>query len=196
MKTHALLLCALALLQQLAAGFDTIVIDPGHGGSDPGAVRGRLYEKRIALDVALRLEAVLKERGIRTVMTRRTDTTVSLESRVRLANRFPYAPFVSIHFNASRSTTARGMETFYVGPKGKLLASAIQQVLDKKVPGKDRGASTENLKVLRGTKAPAALVECGFISNPTDAANCNSPVHRQKLAASIATGILSLRRKL
>jgi N-acetylmuramoyl-L-alanine amidase len=196
MKTRALLLCTLALLQQLAAGFDTIVIDAGHGGADPGAVRGRIYEKHIALDVALRLEALLKERGIRTVMTRRKDSTVSLDQRVRLANRFPYAPFVSIHFNASRKSSARGMETFYLGPKGKLLAAAIQHSLDQRVPGKDRGANTENLKVLRGTKAPAALVECGFISNPSDAANCTSSAHRQKLAVSIASGILSLRRKL
>jgi N-acetylmuramoyl-L-alanine amidase len=196
MKTRLLCFLLLHFVQRVCSAFDTVVIDAGHGGQDPGAVRGRIYEKRLTLDVALRLEALLKENGIKTVMTRRTDKTVSLGGRVALANRFPYAPFVSIHFNASRKTSAHGMETFYMGPKGKFLATAIQTKLDSRVPGKDRGANTENLKVLRGTKAPAALVECGFISNASDAANCNSPVHRQKLAVSIASGILSLRRKL
>jgi N-acetylmuramoyl-L-alanine amidase len=190
------LLCLNAALHATALGFDTVVIDAGHGGSDPGAVRGRLYEKTLCLDVAQRLESVLKAKGLHTVMTRRTDKTVSLNERARVANRYPRAVFVSVHFNASRDRSARGMETHYLSAKGKLLATAIQNMLDSRVVGKDRGIKEEDFKVLRATKGTAVLVECGFISNAADAANCGSWKHRANVAQSIAAGLLSLRSKL
>jgi N-acetylmuramoyl-L-alanine amidase len=191
-----LLLLSLLSLWSRALAFDTVVIDPGHGGTDPGAVRGRLYEKHLCLDVALRLETALRAQGLRTILTRRADKTLALTDRTRLANKFPHAIFVSLHFNASRKTTAKGMETHYLSPKGKLLATAIQRMLDNRVPGKDRGIKEDDFKVLRSTQGTAVLVECGFISNPSEAKNCASWRHRQKLASSIAVGILSMRRKL
>lgn len=191
-----LVLVSLCVLQQVARAFDTVVIDAGHGGSDPGAVRGRLYEKHLCLDVAQRLESALKAKGLRTIMTRRSDKTVSLDARARVANAYPGAVFISIHFNASTNRAARGMETHYLSAKGKLLASAIQEMLDSRVVGKDRGIKEEDFKVLRATKGTAVLVECGFISNTADAANCGSWKHRANVAQSIAAGLLSMRRRL
>jgi N-acetylmuramoyl-L-alanine amidase len=179
-----------------AAAFDTVVIDPGHGGSDPGAVRGKIYEKHLCLDVAKRLAHLLQDRGIKTLMTRRSDVTRSLSQRTHLANSYPRAIFVSIHFNASRKRSANGLETFYLSSKGRLLAAAVQRSLDKRVPGRNRGIHSENLKVLRSTRGTAILVECGFISNSSEAAHCTSSTHRQKVATAIATGLLSLRKKL
>jgi N-acetylmuramoyl-L-alanine amidase len=159
-------------------------------------VRGKIYEKDLCLDVAQRLEVALQERGIRTVMTRRTDKSVSLSQRASIANRYPSAVFVSIHFNASRTRSASGIETIYLSKRGSILADAIQNSMDERLPNKDRGTMTENLKVLRDTQGTAVLVECGFISNSREAAKCTSTAHRQKIAIAIAKGICSVRKKL
>jgi N-acetylmuramoyl-L-alanine amidase len=190
------LLCFIGLLPLSAGAFDTVVIDPGHGGSDPGAVRGSIKEKHLALDVSQRLEGCLRYNGIRTIMTRRSDSTLSLSARAKIANRYPRAIFVSIHFNASKRRSASGMETFYMSDKGKRLAASVQRSLDNRVPGKDRGWNEENFKVLRATQGTAILVECGFISNPSEAQNCASWAHRQKVASAIARGLVAMRHSL
>jgi N-acetylmuramoyl-L-alanine amidase len=183
-------------ISQWSHAFNTVVIDPGHGGNDPGAVRGRIYEKHLCLDVAKRLEDLLQEQGLRTIMTRRTDKTLSLSQRARMANRYRSAVFVSVHFNASHTRSASGMETLYLSRRGRILANAIQNSMGQRLPGKDRGTNAENLKVLRETRCAAVLVECGFISNRKEAASCTSAAHRQKIANSIAKGIYSVRKKL
>jgi N-acetylmuramoyl-L-alanine amidase len=152
-----------------------------------------LIEKKLCLDVAKRLETALKARGMRTVMTRGTDSTVSLDSRVVMANRHRNAVFVSIHFNAHRDRSISGMETHYRSSNGRTLARAIQRSLDTRVTGINRGVDHADYKVLRATQMPAALVECGFISNRAEAARCATAAHRQKLAAAIASGILAAR---
>jgi N-acetylmuramoyl-L-alanine amidase len=173
--------------------FTTVIIDAGHGGMDGGAVWNGLLEKKLSLDVAKRLETALKARGVRTVMTRSTDKTVSLDARVALANRYRNSVFVCIHFNANRNRTISGIETFYRSASGRVLARAIQRSLDARVTGINRGVCYADYKVLRETRMPAALVECGFISNRTEAARCATAAHRQKLAEAIASGILAAR---
>lgn len=191
--------CAAILLSLVLAGhslaltFSTVVIDAGHGGKDGGAVWNGLIERNLTLDVAKRLDAVLRARGIRTVMTRKTNSTVELPTRAAIANRYRSSVFVSIHFNASRNRSISGIETHYRSSRGRALAGYVQRSLDKRVTGINRGLRFNDYKVLRETKMPAVLVECGFISNKTEAKRCASPAHRQKLAEAIASGILAAR---
>lgn len=175
--------------------FSTVVIDAGHGGKDGGSVWNGLVEKKLCLDVAKRVETALKSRGLKTVMTRRTDTFVELEQRARIANRVPSSIFVSIHFNGSRTTIISGGEVYYRSSRGKLLASAISRSIKSKVTGGTRGIFHGVFKVLRETRMPAVLVECGYISNKREALRCADPSHRQKLADAIVSGLLAVRRK-
>jgi N-acetylmuramoyl-L-alanine amidase len=175
--------------------FSTVVIDPGHGGKDGGSVWNGLIEKKLCLDVAKRVETGLKSRGLKTSMTRRTDVFVELSQRARLANRVPSSIFVSIHFNGSRTTLISGGEVYYRSPRGRVLASAISRSIKSRVTGGTRGIFHGNYKVLRETRMPAVLVECGYLSNKREAARCATPAHRQKLADAIVSGILAVRAK-
>jgi N-acetylmuramoyl-L-alanine amidase len=176
--------------------FETVVIDAGHGGKDPGCGWNGLVEKRLCLDVAQRLNEALKAKGLKTVMTRTMDTYVELSDRAAKANRYSRAVFVSIHFNATRDRSVKGFQTHYRSERGKALAASIQAAMKKSVPGISRGIDWEDYKVLRETKGTAVLVECGFISNKSEASNCGSAKHRQSLANAIASGISAMRRKL
>lgn len=175
--------------------FSTVVIDAGHGGKDGGAVRNGLVEKRLCLDVAKRVESGLRARGLRTVMTRRSDIYVELSQRARIANRYSSAVFVSIHFNGSRRSIISGGEVYYRSSRGKVLASAISRSLRSRVPGGSRGIFYGNYKVLRDTQMTAVLVECGYISNKREAARCGTASHRQKLADAIINGLLAVRMR-
>ncbi|MEZ5387339.1 MAG: N-acetylmuramoyl-L-alanine amidase [Prosthecobacter sp.] len=175
--------------------FSTVVIDAGHGGKDGGSVWNGLIEKNLCLDVAKRVETGLKSRGIKTVMTRRTDTFVELEQRARLANHVPSSIFVSIHFNGNRSTLISGGEVYYRSGGGKTLATAISRSIKSRVSGGMRGIFHSDFKVLKETRMTAVLVECGYISNKREAARCATSAHRQKLADAIVSGILSVRTK-
>ncbi len=175
--------------------FSTVVIDAGHGGKDGGSVWNGLVEKKLCLDVAKRVETALKASGLKTVMTRRTDTFVDLSQRARIANRVPASVFVSIHFNGSRKTIISGGEVYYRSSRGKLLASAINRSIKGRVAGGTRGIFYAGFKVLRETQMPAVLVECGYLSNKREALRCADPAHRQKLAEAIVSGLLAVRRK-
>lgn len=191
-----LLVCLLLLVQALAGGAlhaRVVVVDAGHGGSDRGTRWHGLSEKYLTLDVARRLETVLKRNGVTVVMTRRSDRTVSLQSRAALANRYRGSLLVSIHFNASRLTAISGFETFYLSDRGRKVAYTIQQSLVQRCPGKSRGIKKAKFAVLKWTKGTAVLVECGFVSNKAEAARCGSAAHRQKIAEAIARGILRSR---
>jgi N-acetylmuramoyl-L-alanine amidase len=104
-----------------------VVIDPGHGGHDPGAHAGRLNESALVLDVALRVEKLLVARNFEVVLTRRTDVFIPLEDRTAIANRQQADLFLSIHANASRNTKARGVETYFLNfasnPEAEALAA-------------------------------------------------------------------------
>jgi N-acetylmuramoyl-L-alanine amidase len=175
--------------------FSNVVIDAGHGGKDGGSVWNGLIEKKLCLDVAKRVEAGLKSRGLKTTMTRRADTFVELSQRARLANRIPSSIFVSVHFNGSRKTLISGGEVYYRSARGRVLASAISRSIKSRVTGGTRGIFHGNYKVLRETQMPAVLVECGYLSNKREAARCATPTHRQKLADAIVNGILAVRAR-
>lgn len=188
---RALLSAFLLSVFALAAGEakTVVVLDPGHGGRDNGARWYGVSEKTLNLDVAKRVEVLLKKRGISVVMTRRTDTYVSLDYRAQIANRHAGAVFVSIHFNAHTNRSIKGIETFYVSSKGKQLAQSVQNRLAKRINTNDRGSKKHHYAVLTRTRGVAALVECGFISNHWENRRCSTSWFRDILAQEIASGI-------
>lgn len=151
-----------------------VCIDPGHGGSDPGAVSGKLYEKDINLEVGLAMKDFLQP-YVDVIMTRDTDKTLSLEERVKIANKADVDFFFSVHCNSASNTAAKGWECFIVskGGKAEKLAIRIQAHVfeEPTLTLKNRGIKTDNYYVLRYTDAPAVIVENAFISNSDDRVN-------------------------
>ena len=168
----------------------TVVIDPGHGGHDRGGIPGqRVAEKEVTLDVAQRLKKVLAANGYRVVMTRDSDVFVPLGTRVAIANSSSNAIFVSIHFNAAKRSGAGGIETYFYNRESLPLASAIHYFVAGGAPSSNRNVRRRGYYVLRKTNIPAVLVECGFLTNPTEAAYAQTASYRQKLAEEIAAGV-------
>ena len=171
----------------------TVVVDAGHGGKDWGAYRGGVKESHLNMKVASKLEYYLKQHGYRVVMTRRSDSFLSLSRRASIANRYRNAIFVSIHFNATRNSWVRGAETFYAGSAGRQLASSIHRELARKCRMKNRGVRFARFAVLVQTRCPAVLVECGFISNSSERARCVTSSFHTTAAQAIAEGIRKYR---
>lgn len=148
-----------------------ICLDAGHGGSDPGATSGKLYEKDINLKVVKAMEEYLKP-YVDIVLTRDTDKTVSLEERANIANKANVDLFFSVHCNSSDNTAARGWRCYIVGKGGNAekLAKRVEANVftDTTLGLKNGGIRTANFYVLRETDAPAVLVENAFISNIDD----------------------------
>lgn len=177
----------------MAARFSTVVIDAGHGGKDKGSYWGGVRESRLTLKVAQNLESLLKKRGIRTVMTRRSDVFISLSRRAAIANRYRSAVFVSIHFNASHNTAIKGVETYYWGSTGRMIAGAIQRRMPARVKTRNRGIRKKGFTVLIKTRCPAVLVECGFLSNRTERGRCATSWYQMTAAKSIYDALMACR---
>jgi len=168
----------------------TVVIDAGHGGHDRGGIPGQsVAEKEMTLDVALRLKKALAANGYRVVLTRDSDVFVPLATRVAIANSYSNAIFVSIHFNSAKRTGAGGIETYFYNRESLPLASAIHYFVAGGAPSSNRNVRRRGYYVLRKTTVPAVLVECGFLTNPTEAAYAQTVSYRQKLAEEIAAGV-------
>lgn len=172
-----------------------ICIDPGHGGSDPGAIGFGLKEKDVNLDIALRLKNLLTNNGAIPILTRSSDTYVSLSNRVQISNSNGCERFISIHSNGFSDPAAKGTETYWKKHYNNL--DALAQNLAQKVNPKlvsylgtvNRGVKTKSLYVLTYTNMPAILVETAFITNPTDNAKLADPIYRQKAAQAILDGL-------
>jgi N-acetylmuramoyl-L-alanine amidase len=172
------------------ASTTTVVIDAGHGGYDRGGIPGqKVAEKDMTLDVAQRLKNVLASSGYRVVMTRDSDVFVSLGGRVAIANSYANGIFVCIHFNSAKRMGAGGIETYFYSRESLPLASAIHYYVAGGAPSSNRGVRRRGYYVLRKTNIPAVLVECGFLTNPTEAAYAQTASYRQKLAEEIAAGV-------
>src|SRR5881397_1078578 len=170
----------------------TVVIDAGHGGHDRGGIPGqRIAEKDMTLDVAQRLRNVLAASGYRVVMTRDTDVFVPLGTRVAIANSYPNAIFVCIHFNSASRSGANGIETYFYSTESAPLAASIHSAVVGGAPSENRGVRRRGYFVLRRTTVPAVLVECGFLTNPAEAQYAQDNTYRQQLAQEIARGILN-----
>lgn len=194
---------------------ETVILDPGHGGSDQGASSSWGSEKLFTLDVALAARKELIRAGYRVEMTRATDTAVSLEERVNIANRFPHAVFVSIHFNSSYG--GAGVESYALAPEGVTsnlssehhvsaadvarhagnaqdgqniaLTASIHATVLTRLAAFDRGVKHARFHVLRDVKIPAVLIEGGFLSNSAEGQRIATSYYRQRLGAAIAQGI-------
>jgi N-acetylmuramoyl-L-alanine amidase len=168
----------------------TIVLDAGHGGYDRGGVPGqRISEKDKTLDVAQRLRRLLQADGYRVIMTRDSDVFVSLPARVAIANSYRNASFVSIHFNCASRVGANGIETYYYRSDSAGLAQSIHRNVVSSAPSENRGIRRRGFYVIRKTAIPSVLVECGFLTNPTEGRLAQSTDYRQRLAEQIARGI-------
>ncbi|MDF1860820.1 MAG: N-acetylmuramoyl-L-alanine amidase [Verrucomicrobiales bacterium] len=197
------LLPSLALLLLLAGSakgvagekFTRVVIDPGHGGLDPGSSAFGLLEKELTLDLAKRLEKILSSHGLTTELTRRVDKYVELGDRAEKANSQAGTIFVSVHFNAHTDRSISGTETLYWpgSDSGRELASYVQSELGRRLVTRNRGFKPKRLKVLEKTKCTAVLIECGFISNRWESQRCGAEWFRQIIAEEIAQGILRYR---
>jgi N-acetylmuramoyl-L-alanine amidase len=167
-----------------------VIIDAGHGGKDKGAHRGTTYEKDLALKVAFLVEKMLKEKGMPVTMTRRSDQFISLRGRADIANRYSNAIFISIHFNAHTGTRLNGVETYYHSELGKKLAAHVHlRMLSQLQPRNGNTRQRKDLGVLKATRCPAILVECGYISNPDERKKCITSVYHKKCAQAIVDGI-------
>ena len=180
------------------APFSTVVLDAGHGGHDPGGIpQNIIHEKGVALDVASRLRTHLEAAGLRVVMTRSDDVFVTLGERVRIANAERNAIFVSVHFNSALRLEARGVEAYYGSAAGAPLANRIQQkLLNITVNPDARPVKRATFWVLRETKCPAVLVECGFLTNAEDAAEALKESFREQLATEIGAAVVEYRSSL
>jgi N-acetylmuramoyl-L-alanine amidase len=201
----------------------TVVLDPGHGGHDRGAVNRWGSEKNYNLDLCRRIRPHLQAAGLRVVITRSRDQFIPLERRPAVANRLGDGTvFVSVHFNAAptRNSLATGFEVFTLTPRGApnshdayltrrsfsaerghrndhashVLATAIQHAKLGKVPMFDRGVKRARFAVLRGAEVPAVLIEGGFMSHPRDARLLHTVEWRNRLAEAVADGILEFVR--
>jgi N-acetylmuramoyl-L-alanine amidase len=174
--------------------FDTVVIDAGHGGQDRGGIPGNyVTEKIVNLDVSMRLQQKLRKAGLRTVMTRSTDVFIPLAGRVAAANYYPRAIFVSVHFNSAPNANARGIETYFYSSRSYPLAAAIHRRVIG-IAAQNRGLRQRGYYVLRNSRAPAVLVECGFLTNREDGRLALNANYRDRLASEIASGILAAKR--
>ncbi len=171
-------------------GFSTVIVDAGHGGKDSGenARRTGLVEKTLALDMARRLKSELSG-SFRVVMTRDSDTFVDLDERVREANRYGNGVLVSLHFNASGSRIA-GPETYYWRVDSYSLAKRVQRNLMAVTDFHNcRGMVRRRLRLTRNPSIPCILVECGYLTSPSEAKNISDASYRAKLARAIAAAI-------
>lgn len=170
----------------------SILLDAGHGGSDPGCQYYDTDERDITLSVTLKLGSILEDMGYQVLYTREDDTYVSLTDRSDMANQLGVTVFVSIHVNAAESEEANGIETYYwtEGTEDEaLLASLVQEAVLETTGANDRGVRTANYWVIRKTDMPAILVETGFLSNYEEWQNLTSSSYQKALAQGIADGI-------
>jgi len=176
----------------------TVVLDPGHGGSDNGAYYGGIAEKTINLDIAKKVQKILEKYDIKVYMTRTKDITTSLASRTGLANSIKADLYISIHSNAIANSGIKGTEILYKsnslvqdGVSNEVLAQNLSNSVSEYSGTYKRGLiNRTNLYVLNRTNMPAALVEVGYMTNSSDLKNLKSDAFRSKAAEGVADGIL------
>lgn len=178
----------------------TVVIDPGHGGEDLGATKGDLYEKKLNLDISLKMGKLLEDLGVNVVYTRDKDIDVGLDERVNIANRINAALFISVHNNyMPKDAGYKGTETLYCTPvdtdenkmDGQKLAAIVQNKLVNTLKTVDNGTIYRpNLVVLRKTNMPAVIAEIAYMSNSSDRAKLTDEGFRQKAAEALTEAVM------
>jgi N-acetylmuramoyl-L-alanine amidase len=198
--------------------FALVILDPGHGGQDSGAIAGGVLEKDLTLDIAQRVDRLLDAQGVMTLLTRNGDSYVSLGDRAQLINRADNAVVVSIHLNDGPRPDASGIETYFAAqqatgipliaswlpflqkvanPRPNLesqsLAQFIQQQLVARTQAVNRGTKAQQFYVLANVRHPAVLVEGGFLTGKNDIGKLADANYRELLAMGITDGILKYR---
>lgn len=200
----------------------TVVLDAGHGGHDSGATGPLGLEKAYALDVVLRAGELLKKEGYNVKYTRTKDVFVPLEERARFANKQKNALFFSVHFNKSNSSSATGIETYALAPRGVpsmdeehlsysdfrenpgnaqdpqniALAAAVHSAMVNNLRVTDRGIKRARFVVIKNIKIPGVLLEGGFMGNPRDSRLIASGDYRQRMAGSILQAVKAYTRSV
>ena len=203
------------------AAIRTIVLDPGHGGKDPGFLTGREQEKKHTLLLSKKVETRLRAAGFRVVTTRSVDEFVELTDRTRISRKAKGDLFISLHYNASDTSrgAVKGAETYCLTPKGAastnargdegpqnvyaghwyaqqnmMLAYQIQRAITKGVDIDDRGVKRARYQVLQNPGCPAVLIEGGFLSDPGELKAINSDTRRDQMARAIVDGVQAYKR--
>ena len=174
-----------------------VLVDPGHGGKDPGAIGiGGTREKDVILPISKKVAEILEKNGIQVVMSRKSDYFVSLPGRVKLAERVNADVFVSIHANSAgrKRPDVNGLETYYYNT-GRGLASMVHRSVLRSVNIRNRRVRKARFYVLRKSSMPAILVETGFLTGRQDVKNLRSQWFRNKMAEGIARGIIQYLRQ-
>ena len=169
-----------------------VVLDAGHGGKDPGAIRDDAIEKEITLEVAKMTKTLLEESDYKVGMTRESDDYIELGNRSKIANERNAKVFVSIHCNSSEDDEGKGIETYYTEQKGledKILAEMIQESLIKQTDANNRGIKVANYTVIVRSSMPAVLVEVGFLTDAEENELLQNEKYQRKLAKGISEGI-------
>ncbi|BAY28313.1 cell wall hydrolase/autolysin [Nostoc carneum NIES-2107] len=169
-----------------------VLIDPGHGGKDPGAIGiGGVREKDIILPIGMRVAQILQQNGVQVIMSRNSDYFVSLEGRVAMAARARADVFVSIHANSAGAgrPDVNGLETYYYD-SGLSLARIVHTNILQSLNVRDRGVRRARFYVLRKSSMPSILVETGYLTGRVDVANLQSSNYQNQMAEAIARGIL------
>jgi N-acetylmuramoyl-L-alanine amidase len=175
-------------------GRRVVVIDPGHGAQDPGAIGiGGLQEKDVILPIGIRVAQILQQNGVQVIMTRNSDFFVSLQGRVSIAERANADAFVSIHANSLGlgRPDVNGLENYYNTPQSLGLARAVHNSILQTVSVRDRGVRKARFYVVRKTTMPSILVETGYVTGAEDAARLRTREHQNAMAEGIARGILN-----
>ncbi|NEQ22568.1 MAG: N-acetylmuramoyl-L-alanine amidase [Microcoleus sp. SIO2G3] len=181
-----------ASMPRVPNGRMVVMIDPGHGGKDPGTIGiGGVQEKNVILPISQEVAAILEQQGVQAVLTRTSDYFVSLEGRVQMADRAKANLFVSIHANAISLSRpdVNGLETYYYS-SGQRLAQTIHNSILQSVDVSDRRVRQARFYVLRKSSMPSVLVEVGFLTGREDSAKLADPNYRSQVAQAIARGIL------
>jgi N-acetylmuramoyl-L-alanine amidase len=193
-----------------------IVLDAGHGGRDQGAPGARSKEKELNLILTRKVRDILKSKGFTVLMTRESDVDMTLSKRAALCRQWNGDLFVSVHHNQAGARSAHGIETFAMTPRGATsfaggkpsyktytgnkydkdnarLAFELQRYMVGMTGGEDRGVKYARFQVLREVDCPAALVECGFLSNRTEEGKLLDSRYQNAMATAIANGIIAYR---
>jgi len=180
---------------------ETIIVDAGHGGKDGGSIskRDNYEEKELTLATAFLIRSCLNQLGYKTVMTRNQDTFVPLDTRAEIANTLDADLFVSIHYNYSPNSDAKGVEVYYYKEeknppstrivKSKTLGDNVLKKIISTTGAESRGLKQANFAVIRETRMPAILVEAGFLSNQHEREKVRDPKYQRSIAWGIANGI-------
>ncbi|WP_164670494.1 N-acetylmuramoyl-L-alanine amidase [Virgibacillus doumboii] len=168
-----------------------IVLDPGHGGMDPGAIGiGGVFEKNVIMNTVDNVAQNLRAAGATVILTRDSDYFLTLEERVELSNVYNTHAFVSLHYNACPIMGINGVSThFHTGGEDRQLATNLQAALEQNISLYSRGIMQSDYHVLRENSEPAVLVELGFITNPNDLAAAQTNSYQDNVADGIVQGL-------